>query len=427
MIMNKYLTYIVCFVTINLYLYVMFRSYKYRLYPSKEQTILIHKHLGCVRWLYNYALDKKVKAYQKDKTHISRFDLQAELPILKKQEETKWLSEVNAQSLQASLRNLDMAFTDFFKEKKGFPKFKSKHNNRQSFQAPQRVEINWENSTIKIPIIKSTPIVLSRKFEGEIKTVTISKTPTNKYFASILVDTNIKIPKKTKPKEKTTIGIDTGIKTFLTCSDKQIFENNRYLKNSLDRLKILQRRASKKQKGSSNRGKANFKVALLHEKITNQRLDYIHKITHKLTNDNQVRTICIEDLNISGMLKNHHLAQSITDVSISKFYEILGYKCEWYGVNLIKIGKFDASSKTCNNCGYINNNLKLSDRVFNCPECNTSIDRDYNASLNIKDWGLHPKNKTGAGCSVEPVELLALVRTMKQENTNINLLLNSNY
>ncbi len=392
----------------------MLRAYKYRIYPTPDQEVMISKHLGCTRWLYNYALNKKVTAYQKDKTNISRFQLQAELPILKKQEDTEWLSEVNAQSLQAVLRNLDMAYTRFFKQKKGFPKFKSKHSNKQSFQIPQRTKIDWANSTITIPNIKTVSIVLSREFKGDIKTVTISKTPTNKYYASILVDTDIKSKKKRKIKENSAMGIDLGLTHFATLSNGEKIDNPRYLRESLDRLKILQRRASKKVKGSENRKKANLKVARQHEKITNQRTDFLHKLTYELTHDNQVHTICIEDLAVSNMVKNHRLALSISDAGWGKFRELLTYKCDWYGKNLIVIGRYEPSSKLCS-CGELNKDLALSDRKWTCKHCGAEHDRDILAANNIKQMGLHPRN-SGAGCSGALLEVSSIDEPTKEEN-----------
>ncbi len=217
------------------------------------------------------------------------------------------------------------------------------------------------------------------------------------------MDNGIELPEK-QPYSQV-LGIDTGIKTFITCSDGQTFENNRYLKTKIERLKVLQRRASKKKKGSANRRKSFLKVAILHEKIANQRLDYLHKVTHKLTSENQA--IAIEDLNVKGMMANHKLAQAMSDVSLSKFYEILKYKCEWKGVTLLKIGRFEPSSKTCSDCGWKNINLTLADREFICQECGMVKDRDLNAAINIRN--------SGQGLPVEPVEVSALVEPMKQE------------
>jgi putative transposase len=253
----------------------MFRAYKYRLYPTDEQKTAIHQHLGCARWIYNYALDKKTKAYTVDQVSLSRFDIQADLPKLKQQPQTAWLREVNSQTLQASLENMDKAFRAFFKQTGGFPKFKSKKDNRQSFQVPASAGVDWEKQTLSIPKIKAIPIILHRKFEGKIKTITVSKTPTGKYYASVLVEV-VQESKPVQPiRASTTIGIDTGIKTFVVSSQGQAFENAKHLKNRLTRLKVLQKRASRKVKASSNRKKANLKVASLHEKIANQRLNHI--------------------------------------------------------------------------------------------------------------------------------------------------------
>jgi len=393
----------------------MLRAYKYRIYPNQEQQVLINKNIGCCRWIYNWGLNKKIELYKSEKKHVSKFDLTREIKNLRVVEETKWLSESNCQSLHISIENLDKAFVRFFKEKKGFPNFKSKHDSRQSCQYFDNVWVDFEKSVVRVPKMKPIKCVFSRLFDGDIKTTTITRTPTGKYLISILVDIDVKESALKKINPKTTIGIDTGIKTFLTLSNGTTFENNRYLKQSIGRLKILQRRASKKKKGSANRKKANLKVALLHEKITNQRHDYIHKITTKIVNENQVSAICIEDLNVAGMMQNGNLAQALNDVSIGKFYEILGYKCKWKGINLLKIGRWEASSKTCSNCGHIKKDLTLADRNWTCEKCKTEHDRDLNAAINIKDFALHPKNFTGAGSSEVSFEPLAVVKALKKK------------
>ncbi len=375
----------------------VFKAFKYRLYPTKSQKTAIAQHLGCTRWVYNYALDKKVKAYESEGKTLSRFEIQSDLPKLKKQQATAWLSEVNSQSLQASLEHLDNAFRKFFKKTGGFPKFKSKKDNRQSFQIPAGAKVDWENSTLTVPKIKGVPIVLHRTFEGTIKTVTLSKSPTGKYFASILVETNEEEKSKQPVRERSTIGIDTGIQTFAVCSDGERFDNPKYLKNSLKRLKCLQRRVSKKVKGSENRKKQVLCLARRHEKVANQRLDYIHKVTAKLTAKSEIQTICIEDLHVKGMLSNHKLAQSLSDVSLGKFYDTLQYKCDWQGINLIEIGRFEPSSKLCSACGTIKKELPLSVRQYQCERCGLVIDRDLNAAVNIKKLGLLKKNAPSDG------------------------------
>jgi len=344
----------------------MFRAYKYRLYPTDEQKAAIHQHLGCAQWIYNYALDKKIKSYTIDKLSLSRFDIQADLPKLKAQPETAWLKEVNSQTLQASLESMDKAFRAFFKQTGGFPKFKSKFkskkDNRQSFQVPASGKVDWKKQTLSIPRIKNIPIVFHRRFEGVIKTITICKTPTGKYFASVLIDVEQEAKAAQPVKANTAIGLDTGIKSFVVSSDGQVFENAKHLKTSLERLKVLQKRASRKVIGSNNRKKANLKVARLHEKITNQRLNHIHQVTSKLTTNREIQTICIEDLNVKGMMQNHKLAQCLSDVSLSKFYEVLRYKCQWQGIDLIQSGRWEASSKTCSQCGWHKVDLMLKDR-----------------------------------------------------------------
>ena len=365
------------------------KSYKYRIYPTKNQQELFEKHFGSVRWVFNWGLEKKIKAYQKNKRQLSCFDLINELTKLKKKKDYQWLNEVNSQSLQMALRNLDNAFTSFFRKQNKFPKFKSKKYGKDSFQIPQRLKLDDKLSIPKIPDIK---IKLSRPIEGKIKTATISKTPTNKYFISILTEQDKELPKKPKINEKSTIGIDLGIKTFATISDGRKIENPKYLKKSERKLKREQHRLSRKQKGSKNKEKQRLKVALIHEKITNQRSDFLHKLTHQLTHENQVKSIAIEDLGVRNLLKNHYLAKAISDVAWQEFRRQLEYKCDWYGRNLLIIGRFEASSKTCA-CGYVNHDLKLSDREWTCPKCRAKHDRDILASQNIKKFALIPSGR----------------------------------
>lgn len=392
----------------------IYKAFKYRIYPNQDQTILINKHIGSCRWLYNYALNKKVEAYKENKTKLSRFDLSADIPILKQNEDTQWLKEVNSQSLQMSLKNMDEAFTKFFRDKKGFPKFKSKHSNRQSFNIPQNITVDWKNKNVSVPKIKGIKFALDRTPDGEIKSATISKTPTNKYFISILVDTKKKEPKKFKIKEETAIGIDLGIKDFAITSSGDKFENPKNLRKNLRKLKKLQKRASKKQKGSENRRKENLKVALLHEKISNARNDFLHKLSTKLISENQ--TICLEDLSVENMIKNHKLALSIQDCSWSKFNQYLEYKAEWNGNNIIRIGRFEPSSKMCSNCGKINNELTLRNRTWTCSKCGSFHDRDINAGKNILDFGLHENNLIGAGRpKFKPLENASLEGSAKEE------------
>lgn len=374
---------------INFSIFVkMLRAYKYRIYPTDEQKVLFAKTFGCCRFVYNWALNLKITAYQKRKETLGNVYL-TNLMKSELKAEHEWLSDVNSQSLQSALRNLDTAYTNFFRNTKaiGFPKFKSRKD-RQSFLCPQHCRVDFEKGTITIPKAKDIPAVLHRKFKGTVKTVTVSMAPSGKYFASVLVDTAIQELPVTLIQDDTTLGIDLGLKSLAVCSDGRTFDNPKNLQRSLDRLKLLQKRLSCKQKGSLNRNKARIRVARLQEHIANSRKDNLHKITYALTHDSQVRTICMEDLNVKGMQRNHHLAQAVSDVSFGMFLTLLEYKCKWYGVNLVKIDRFAPSSKTCGKCGYIYKGLKLSERSWTCPECGTHHDRDFNAACNIKRFGL---------------------------------------
>jgi putative transposase len=355
----------------------MFKAFKYRIYPNKEQKELIHKHCGSSRFVYNLALETKNSAYLGNKHNFSSFDLIKQLPELKK--ECGWLKEVNSQSLQQSIQNMDIAFKKFFKGA-GFPKFKSKHKGRQSFSVPQNVII--ENNLLIIPKFKEgINIKVHRPIEGVLKSATISVTPTGKYFASILVNTNKEAPIKKPINENTTIGIDLGIKNFVITSEGEVFDNPKYLKKEQDKLKYIQRKYSK------NKGKrTKQRLALLHEKVVNKRKDFLHKLSSKLISENQ--TIALETLAVKNMVKNHSLAQAITDASWSTFVTMLEYKAEWYGKNILRIGQFAPSSKTCSSCGKINKELQLKDREWTCKGCSTVLDRDINAANNIKYFAL---------------------------------------
>ena len=366
----------------------MLRAYKYRIYPTEEQKVLFAKTFGCCRFVYNWALNLKIEAYKQDKKSVAYKEVQDRM-VNELKKENQWLTEVNSQALLNSIRNLDTAYKNFFRDTHavGFPKFKSRKS-KQSFQCPQHCNVDFVKGTITIPKAKDIPAVLHRKFKGTVKTVTISMTPSGKYFASVLVDTETHELPATAIQSGTTLGIDLGIKSLAVCSDGRTFGSPKNLQRSLDRLKLFQKRLSRKQKGSANRNKARIKVARLQEHIADSRKDNLHKITRSLTHDSQVRTICMEDLNVKGMQRNHHLAQAVGDASFGMFLTLLEYKCKWYGVNLIKIDRFAPSSKTCGKCGYLYKGLKLSERSWTCPECGTHHDRDLNAARNIKEFGL---------------------------------------
>jgi putative transposase len=357
----------------------MLKAFKYRISPTALQAELINKHIGCARFVYNNALAFKQSEYAKDKTNHSWYSLVKRLPNLKK--ENDWLKEVNSQSLQQSIVNMNTAFENFFKGRADFPKFKKKCKGKQSFNIPQSIKIDT-NKLIIPKFKKGIDIVLHRPIKGDIKQATISRTPTGKYFVSILCDTG-EAEKQLKPvNKKTTVGLDLGIKSFLVASNGKEYDNPKYLRKAQDKLKYNQRQYSK-HKGTRRK----YKVALLHEKVTNQRKDFLHKASSELINNHD--SIALEDLNISGMLKNHCLAGSISDVSWGMFVTMLEYKARWNGVNILRIGRFEPSSKTCSECGYINKELTLKDREWSCPNCGSVLDRDINASINIKNFALN--------------------------------------
>ena len=393
----------------------MIKAYKYRLRPNNEQRIFFEKSFGCARYVYNWALSKRIEAYQQRKERLSCVDLCKMLTDIKKEEDKIWLSEVSNECLQQSIRCMDSAFTRFFREKKGFPKFKSKKETRKSYKAINNVYIDFEHSKIKLPKIGWVKFYKNREFDGKIGTVTVSKTATGKYYVSVLVNDGNPIPNKPKVEYCNTVGVDVGIKDFAILSDGSVFGNPKYLENAEARLKVLQRRLSRKQKGSNRREAARRKLAVAYEKARNCRTNFIHQVTSRIIRENQ--TIIIEDLNVQGMLKNHNLAKHISSASWCEFFRQLQYKCEWYGKNLIKIGRFEPSSKMCT-CGYINKDLKLSQREWTCPNCGQHNDRDILAAINIKRFGLQNQNLIGyspVADGVGDVEWSALVGTVKRQ------------
>jgi putative transposase len=366
----------------------MIKAFKFRLYPTTTQATQLNQHIGSCRFVYNWALDQKIKTYEQTGKSISRFDLNKLIPVLKTSNE--WLGEVNSQSLQGMTKQVESAFTRFFREKIGFPKFKSKKNPIQSFPIPQHYFVNFENNTVKLPKIGEIKAVLHRTFDGELRTATVSRSCKGKYYISILVEDGKELPTKQPFSESTTIGIDVGIKDFAVISTGVKVENPKYLKNSLQQLKVLQKRVSRKLKGSKNRYKAKLRLAVLHEKITNQRNDFQNKLSFKLLSENQA--ISLETLNVKGMVKNRCLAQAISDSAWSSFITKLEYKSEWFGKTVLRIGRFEPSSKLCSVCGYYNKELQLKDREWLCPDCKTKHDRDINAAINIKKFSLIDQN-----------------------------------
>ena len=365
------------------------RTYRFRLYPNKAQTELLAKHFGCSRFVYNYFLSQRKEQYKLTGKSDNYYVQAKSLTILKKQEETAWLKDVNSQTLQFAIRSLDAAYTNFFKKRTKYPNFKSKHS-KNSFTVPQAASV--ADGRLFIHKFKEgIKCRVHREIKGKIGKVTVTKTPSGKYFVSVFTEEEYITPleKTGKP-----IGVDMGLNDLLVTSEGETFKNNRYTRRYESKLAKAQRHLSRKKKGSRGFENQRLKVARLHEKIANSRADYLHKCSISLVR--RYDTICIEDLNVKGMTKNHHLAKSITDASWGTFVNMLTYKAEWNDKKIVKIDRFSPSSQTCNVCGYVNKQIKdLSIREWECPICHTHHDRDVNAAINILRIGLN--NNISAG------------------------------
>lgn len=379
----------------------MLKTYKFRLYPNEDQKVLIEKHIGAYRFIYNFFLEYSTKAYKNTKTNV--YNWMKELTKLKKTKKYSWLNEINSQSLQDSLFNLDRAYQRFYKKQTGYPKFKKKNKVKWSFSVPQYIKLEYSTNNIKfgylfIPKFKKDPIkvrihrILPNEYK--IKTATIVKTKSNKYYVSLVIEY--------QPQEKNIsfvkvipdgIGIDVGIKDTIVLSNGEKYNYPINSKKYDKKLKHLHKSLSRKYKSdqprSKNFEKDRIKLAKTYEKINNIKENWIHQITKKLVAENQGSYFFLEDLNIRGMFKNHKLAKEIQFQSWYKFKEVLTYKSIWNGKQVISINRYEPSTKTCSKCGYINNSLTLDDRSWTCPNCNSYHDRDINAAINIKNFGIN--------------------------------------
>ena len=368
----------------------MYKSFKYRLYPDEEQRILLEKHFGYTRFVYNYFLEYKQTQYKTTGTSGTYNQLAKELVSLKEDSNYSWLKEVNSQSLQQSLKDMFTSYERFFRGLSKFPKFKKKRE-KNSFRVPQFCKIDTIKNVIYIPKFtkKGIKIKYHRQHQGTIKSMTISKTASGQYYVSVLClipNTSITTLSKTKK----SIGIDLGIKDYIVCSDRSIYPS--FPKNEIEKLrkklKRYQRHFSRKQKGSKNREKLRKKIARIHERIHNIKLDYLHKLSLELLRDYD--TIYVEDLGIKDLLQKsyHILSRNISEMSWSTFITILSYKALWNNKEIKKIGKYYPSSKLCSHCGYIKKDLKLHERSWICPNCKTNHNRDFNAATNIHKEGI---------------------------------------
>ena len=374
----------------------MKRAYKYKIKPTCKQQHQLLQAFGCARFIYNWGLDKKTKAWTNEHKTITYFELAKELTQLKQTEEHKWLKDVPNECLQQSLRNLDNAYTQFFKAKKGFPKFKSKKHSKDCSKYLNAVKFDFENWKVRIPKCGWVKLCHNKPFDlstSKIGTLTVSRDKCGEYWCTIVVENNTPQKSKTKISEDTSVGIDLGIKDYAILSDGTKYSNPKYYEHCKARLAILQRRFARTQKGSNRHNLMRLKVARQYRKITNMRIDFLHKLTTDLVR--RCDTICLENLNVEGMMKNHNLAMAIQSASWGEFVRQIKYKSDWFGKNVIFIGRFEPSSKTCSKCCHVNRELTLKDRDWVCPICGEHHDRDVNAAINIKKFALNPQALVG--------------------------------
>lgn len=358
----------------------MNKAFKFRIYPTKEQELLLSKTFGCVRFVYNKMLSDRIMHYKETGKSLNNTPAQYK-------KEFEWLKEVDSLALANAQLNLNKAYKNFFRDKSiGFPKFKSRKNNHQSYTTNcVNGNIKLNDGYLTLPKLKVVKIKQHRMVPDDyrLKSVTISKTPTGKYFASILYEYEKHI-ELIKPEK--IVGMDYSMKELFITSDGMSAEYPRYYRLSLEKLKKEQRKLSKCEKGSNNRNKQRLKVAKLHEKVANQRKDFLHKESRQITN--AFDGVCIEDLSMKGMSKALNFGKSVSDNAFGAFVSMLDYKLKEEGKQLAKIDKWFPSSKLCSACGQIKNTLSLSERTYHCEHCGLSLDRDYNASINIRNEGI---------------------------------------
>lgn len=358
------------------------KAYKFRLYPSEQDRDLLAVHFGHCRFVYNYFLKEKQEHYLKNKKTLNYNNCSKTLTELKRQKSFEWLKDVNSQSLQQSLKNLETAFGRFFKKQSKFPKFKCKEG-YNSFNVPQHFSI--KGNRIYIPKFKEgIPFLKHRSINGKLCSVTVSKKPSGKYYVALLTEQSVNIPDTVNTTKA--VGIDLGLKDFVITSDRTKYPNFKFHKKYQAKLANLQKHFAKKQKGSNRRSKLKLQIAKLHEKITNSRENMQHMISKRLIDKYDV--VCVETLSVKNMMGNHKLAYAIGDAAWNNLIQKLEYKAAWKGKKVIKIDRFYPSSKTCSQCGYINQSLSLGDRNWICPRCKTELDRDVNAAKMILTRGL---------------------------------------
>ena len=387
------------------------RAYKYGLRPTAAQRVLLEKHFGCARYIYNYFLSEKEKQYKETGKSDSYFSMCAKLTELKKDESHEWLNEIPTTALRISMQGLDNAYKKFFKKQGKYPRYKSKKKSKNTFTVEGKLKL--KDGRIYIPRFKEGIIcVVHREFTGEIRRMTISKDSIGRYHVSVLVKQEYQPSLKTEA----VCGIDLGLKDLAITSDGVRYENNGTLKENEIKLRKAQKHLSRKQKGSNSFDRQKRKVAKIHRKVANTRADILHKVTHHIVEKYDV--ICLENLNVAGMMKNRRIAKAISDVSWHKFVTMLEYKAAWNDKQIVKIGRFFPSTKTCSICGDVNHNLKLSDRDWTCSNGHY-LDRDINAANNILKEGLRILSEGAAdytgGATVRPG---FLAQAMKPEAFN---------